>query len=317
MQSHLIFNTIRLQQLYAHQPSLSQHTPPLVNPPQLPISYPPQSSPNLIRFISFLRVAFQVTKEGAVAQTLTQEAIVEDPDYHLPFRQLAPSKKIILADPNGPFSPTRLKTREGLFDALIFRLITQASPFLLEEKQLLFGFPAQFHEAVKGKDTHHFCNPYATGRHSRSHNIPYIDTYWKHTVDWETYTDGDVTIETLLTWFTGKEGKATRFFGMGNLVGWLLASDYAYAGLVGLPDASKVGEIIFRINAGAKGGLELLGFDVSTKKSCMEAMSSLWLKVQGLLSPEEIHEMGIEPITLEHALCKFQRLYKKYISKVF
>lgn len=134
---------------------------------------------------------------------------------------------------------------------------------------------------------------------------------------WETYANGeDVTLETLLAWFTGKEGKATRFFGMGNLVGWLLASDYAYAGLVALPDASKVGEIIFGINAGGMGGLKLLGFNVSTKEACAEAMSSLWMKVQELLSPEEIHELGIEPITLEHALCKFQRLNKTYISKV-
>ena len=289
----------------------------MVNPPQLPIPHPSQSSPNLTHFISFLKIAFQVAKEGAIAQTLTQEAIVENPDRCLPFRQLAPSKKIILADPNGPFSPTRLKTREGLFDALIFRLITQASPFLLEEKQLSFGSPAQFHKAVKGKDIRHFCNSRATGQHDRLRNIPHIDTYWEHTVGWETYANGeDVTLETLLAWFTGKEGKATRFFGMGNLVGWLLASDYAYAGLVALPDASKVGEIIFGINAGGMGGLKLLGFNVSTKEACAEAMSSLWMKVQELLSPEEIHELGIEPITLEHALCKFQRLNKTYISKV-
>ena len=103
---------------------------------------------------------------------------------------------------------------------------------------------------------------------------------------------------------------------MGRLVGWLLASDYAYAGLVTLPEASKVGEIIFEINAGGKCGLELLGFDISTKKACAEAMSSLWLEIQESFTSGEIHEMGIEPITLEHALCKFLRLYHKYISKV-
>ena len=72
---------------------------------------------------------------------------------------------------------------------------------------------------------------------------------------------------------------------MGNLVGWLLASDYAYTGLVALPHAPKVGEIIFQINAGGKGGLELLGFDVSTKEACGEAMSSLWLEVQEFFTP--------------------------------
>lgn len=271
-----------------------------------------------MRFFSFLKAAFCIEKGSTTTQTLTQEAILKDLDRHLPFRQLAPSKKIILADPNGPFSPTRMKTREGFFDALIFRLITQGSPFLLEEKQLFFGSPTQFHNAVKGKNQQHFCNPRATGQHSRLRNISYIDTYWKHSEDWEAYAKReDITLDILLTWFTSTtQSKTSRFFGMGKLVGWLLASDYAYAGLVAPPDASRVGELIFQMDAGGKGGLELVGFDVSTEEACAEAMSSLWLKVQELFSAMEIQQMGLEPITLEHALCKFRRLYKSYISKV-
>ena len=127
---------------------MSLSSPPLANLPQLstPYPYPPQFSPNLSSFILFLKAAFQVANEGTTAQTVTQEAIVEDHDYCLPFQQLSPSKKIILEARNGPFFPARLKTREGLFDALIFQLITQASPFLLQEKQLFFGSPETFHD---------------------------------------------------------------------------------------------------------------------------------------------------------------------------
>ena len=78
-----------------------------------------------------------------------------------------------------------------------------------------------------------------------------------------------------LLWVTGREGKKTRFYGMGSLVGWLLASDYAYAGLVQAPEPSKVGEIMFKINAGGKSGLALLRFNVSTQEACAEAMRSL------------------------------------------
>lgn len=248
---------------------------------------------------------------------MTQDKIIQDRDYYLPFRQLAPSKRIVLEDPEGPFSPARIKTQEGLFDALIFRLITQASPLLINKKLVCFGSPAAFQDATKERDPHYFCKAHATGQHSRTRNIPYINTYWKHAEDWVAYTNQtNVTLEDLLTWFTGHEVDGTRFFGMGNLVGWLLASDYAYAGLVATPDASEVGEIIFKIDAGGKDALELLGFDVRNKEACGQAMSCLWDTVRAQFLPAEISKMGLEPITLEHALCKFKRLNKNCISMV-
>ncbi len=93
-------------------------------------------------------------------------------------------------------------------------------------------------------------------------------------------------------------------------MGWLLASDYAYAGLVGMPDSAEVGEIIFRIDAGGRGGLRLIGFSVDTKEECAAAMLALWDLAQRFLTPAEIEEMGLDPIVLEHALCKFKRLSK-------
>jgi hypothetical protein len=284
---------------------------------QSPTPHPSPLSPNIMCFFSFLKAAFDIAEEGAAPHTLTQEKIIEDRDRYLPFRQLGPSKRIILEDPHGPFSPTRLKTREGLFDALIFQLITQASPFLVGEKQVYFGSPGEFQIATKGKDVHYFCNQLAIGQHNRLKNIPHIGTYWDHTTDWVNYANQDgVTLETLLAWFTGHQQNRSRFFGMGNLVGWLLASDYVYAGLVAVPDASEVGEIIFKIDAGGKGGLELLGFEVGTQEACAEAMLALWTVVETNFSSAEVLKMGLEPITLEHALCKFKRLYKSCISKV-
>lgn len=272
-------------------------------------SSPPLPPPSLARFFCFLKAAFAVTDEGATAHTLTQHKIVEDRDRYLPFRQLGPSKRIILADPNGPFSSNRLKTQAGFFDALLFRLITQASPILVQEKQVCFGSPQKFKEATEEREKKHYCHPTATGQHSRFLNIPHIPDYWKHASDWNDHINcADITLESLLTWLGGSVGNKKRFFGIGNLVGWLLASDYVYAGLVKMPEVSEVGEIIFKINAGGKHGLQLLGFNVDTKEACGEAMVSVWTAVHKFFTPAEIEEMGLDPITLEHALCKFKRL---------
>lgn len=271
---------------------------------------------SLALFSSFLKAAFAVVGENTNAHTPTQQKIITDRDRYLPFRQLGPSKQVILGDPNSPFSPSRLKTRGGLFDALIFRLITQASPILVQEKQVYFGSPSKFKDATEGKEEKDYCNPMATGQHSRFRNITHISDYWEHTNQWEAHAaDPNMTLESLLLWLTGREGKKTRFYGMGNLVGWLLASDYAYAGLIQMPEPSEVGEIIFKINAGGKSGLALLGFKVNTQEACAEAMTSVCDAVHVLLTPKEINEMGINSITLEHALCKLSRL-KKWISEV-
>lgn len=295
-------------------PSPANSRSPTPTPQPLP---PSQDLSRFSYFLSFLRAALDVVEEDANPLTLTQHRIVEDRDYFLPFRQLGPSKRITLNDPNGPFCPTRLKTREGLFDALIFRLITQASPFLLQDKHVHFGSPSNFEEATVGLDRSHYCKKNATGQHCRFLNIPYIQTYWDNSAGWsDCINQPDFTFESLRLWLTGNQGGKTRFFGMGNLVGWLLATDYVYAGLVEMPEAREVGEIIYRINAGGRAGLKLLGFDVSTKEGCADAMDRVWAKVCKCLTPSEVQQMGLDQITLEHALCKFSRLFKGYIVKV-
>ena len=271
----------------------------------------PDPSPLLPRFYSFLRAAFDIIDEGSAILTTTQEKIVKNRDLYLPFRQLAPSKRIVLDAPQGPFSPSKLKTQEGLFDALIFRLITQASPILLQEKHVCFGSPSTFDHVTSGREQRYYCNPTAIGQHNRLSNIPHIHEYWKGAADWDDFLNGsEVTLQTLVEWLTGDCEGRTRFFGMGNLAGWLLASDYAYAGLVSMPEISEVGKIIFKINAGGKGGLAFLGFDVSSPEACVESLSRLWAAIQTQLSPAEIQAMGLDFVTLEHALCKFQRLHK-------
>jgi hypothetical protein len=276
------------------------------------MSNPPDLSPPLLLFFSFLTAAFDMEKADFTPRTSTQEKIAKDRDFYLPFRQLAPSKQIVLDDPEGPFSPTRLRTREGFFDALIFRLITQASPILLQEKQVCFGSLARFQSAIEGKDQLHYCRPKATGRHNRINNISHVPNYWENSADWSNHwiNNTGVTLDSLLLWLVGNKDGKKRFFGMGNLVGWLLASDYAYAGLVNMPDASEVGKTIFKINAGGKDGLALLGFDVDTPEACSKAMNKIWNAICSNFSSVEIEEMGLDAITIEHALCKFKRLYR-------
>lgn len=77
-----------------------------------------------------------------------------------------------------------------------------------------------------------------------------------------------------------------------------------------MPDMSEVGEIIFRIDAGGKGGLSLLGLDVNTSEACAKSLNDVWAAIRTEFTQAEIGRMDLNAITLEHALCKFKRLHK-------
>jgi hypothetical protein len=270
----------------------------------------------LATFCSFLQAAFAVATATHANTSPTQDKITSNRDRYLPFRQLGPSKRVVLQDLQSPFSPDKLKTRGGFFDALLFRLITQSSPFLVDQGHVRFGSLECFREAVKGLQVDFYCVKNATGRYNRTFNIGFLETYWAQSDSWEGLsTTPELSLESLFSWFTGTVSGKKRFPGMGPLVGWLLASDYAYAGLVPMPSVSDVGRLIYKIDAGGKAGLELLGLKVGDIEACANSLQLVWDGVKSNFTTDEIANMGLEPITLEHALCKYKRIYGT-ISKV-
>ena len=281
--------------------------------PTVPCLQPLPSTPdeNIVRFCSFLQKAFAVANTHPLNPCPIQTRIIKRWDFLLPFRQLAPSKVVILEDRLGPFSPTKLKTRQGFFDALIFRLITQASDFLVGRRQVRLGSAEKFFQATKGMDRDFYNVRNATGRYDRSKNVPRIQQYWDQSISWEQFiSNPNLTLLSLFKWLTGSVDGEKRFYGMGSLVGWLLASDYAYAGLVPVPTLSDVGYFIHTINLGAKDGLVLLDLPTNSKQECAESLEWVWKGIQEYFPSDEIDQMGLEPITLEHALCKYKRLFE-------
>lgn len=180
---------------------------------------------------------------------------------------------------------------------------------------MCFGSPAGFNHAVDGREHAYYCKRNATGQYDRFRNIPHVDQYWEQTAGWEEFiSNSEVSIHSLLKWFTGHQDGTKRFPGMGNLVGWLLASDYAYARLVNTPTPFDVGKIIFAISAGSKKGLSLLGFDTQDENACGAAMEAVWAAVHKQLILLERTEVELDVITVEHALCKFARLHNIFVK---
>ena len=87
-------------------------------------------------------------------------------------------------------------------------------------------------------------------------------------------------------------------------------SDYAYAGLVPAPTLSDIGSFIHTINLGARDGLGLLDLPASSKQECIESLELVWDGIQEHLPLDKINQMRLGPITLEYALCKYERLFE-------
>ncbi|KAF8899559.1 hypothetical protein CPB85DRAFT_1439944 [Mucidula mucida] len=104
--------------------SLLEPLYPLARNPFFSLPEPPTASSKAVK--SFYTVYRSFLKH-----------MVSMDDKKIPWRDLATSRRLILAD-NGPFGSSHLRTKEGLFSALIHCGITHNSQFLHSEQHIFF-----------------------------------------------------------------------------------------------------------------------------------------------------------------------------------
>ncbi|KAF8573778.1 hypothetical protein K439DRAFT_1374372, partial [Ramaria rubella] len=97
---------------------------------------------------------------------------------------------------------------------------------------------------------------------------------------------------------------------IGDLMGYLMAVDLCYAGLVQWPTAFELGELIYDIGRGSYSEMVIQGL-VDGENDCTDCGSiynTLHEKVEASLMEEELMNMKFDIFMLEHALCKKKRL---------
>jgi hypothetical protein len=239
--------------------------------------------------------------------------VLDNADKKLPFRDLAPSRRRILA-PNGPFSPNHLHTRAGFFSALVYRGITHNTEFLLEHPSVLFknldGWNAVYSTLKKkGYPDNYLCNVAAMGVPT-NRSPTFAEFYWKATgnskfTDW-LLGDPDSPIN-IIELFDLLRSENT-FPGFGALTAYLLAADYAIAGAATMPTEEEMGHIIKTIKAGALKGLKRLGYMCTSAKDIGRAFSGVVKLLETRIPLERRQQMGFNVFMVEHCLCKDSRL---------
>jgi hypothetical protein len=265
-------------------------------------------------------------KEGKVARRTFKflKNVYDSRDKKLPFRDLAPSRATVLGE-SGPFSESNLRTRGGLFSALVYRGATHNTPFLVERGQHFFQNLHDFEQAVKDcgdQDDSFFVNKNAYGV-CTNRRLEHVASYWEASgkrvyLDW---LEGKVSAPSFVALFeTFLEDPELR--GFGGLTSYLLASDYAIAGCVDMPSESEMARVIVRLNAGGLGGLaKLMGRTREELKkddeTVLRAFSSLHNVVRQRIEGEILEKMHFSLFVLEHMLCKFLRLSQKVYHDIY
>lgn len=252
-----------------------------------------------------------------------QEAVWDDKDRMYPFRELAPSR-VRSRGPEGPYTENSIRSKSGLFSALVWRGVTFGTLFS-QQSTMLFRDGLDFKRAMKSagvKDDKYFCDPKAYGMYMRGRKVELADQYWDMLQDgkWEKLLKNHdiLPYKVCVEWLKG-------FPMIGNLIAHLISSDLTYAGVVDQPTCEDIALTIRNINSGGAHGLQLLGLiptrgqDGKTKtglEDCIKGLNTLRAHMESSISENVRRCIRFDWIMIEHGLCKFSKVCKRNIVVV-
>ncbi|TDL15276.1 hypothetical protein BD410DRAFT_845315 [Rickenella mellea] len=281
------------------------------------------------KVVTFLRELYPVLCKHPRFYSDLCRLVSGDLDKLYPFRELAPSRSTILQ--SECFSPDTIYTRDGFFNAVMFRAITFAAPFLTEHNATHFSsaddFLGQVDDVRSQSTTYledkYFCDPRAYGPATQRYieNVPFL---WEKSQCWETFIHPYAMSGTLVPfndmqrWLLRKD-----FKGVGQLTAYLLTCDLVYANVVCTPSPAEVGHFIMLTGGGPYKALNSLGVIGTNVTPGAQFAAEDGPQVQAFV---ELHQAvgeillewekeligGYDVMILEHILCKMTRTVKHH-----
>ncbi len=259
--------------------------------------------------------------------TVFQEHMFKDMDANCPFREKAPSR-VKITSPEGPFTRGRIRTRAGVFSALVFRGILFKTRALLEKGHS--GYFANFEEweefeascqAELEADPEYLCNPCPHGA-QRWRSAGHAKAYWLASEIVHRKIEEGASFEDLMGFVARGKLKGKKCCpAFGPLLAYLFCVDLCIAGSLAAPSAEELGKIVCDLSKGARGGLAKLSLVpdkpakrmMGVQKSAEEeVVSEAFAEIYDFLQTSDRmartrERVGISIFDVEHSLCKLSR----------
>lgn len=260
--------------------------------------------------------------------TLEQRAMLKRPDFMIPLREFAPSRRRV----NGLEFPSKLirsdfaKTNAGLFSVFVFRCMSfNTEAFLRIPYHLLVvefhsieewrTYVAALKQYFPSEPDHFFCSKTSIGtRPIPNRTLDAIPVIWNTICDsnWSSLSDS-MSFSQALTWLRKLKHRTSNSLpGAGDLVLFLVVGDLCSMGVVRPPTLDEMGGIIEYNQSGSLHGLIGLGYisedDQNDTKLVIRAFKSFMADVDMCLTTTEQQAIGWSCVTGEHTLCKMKRI---------
>ena len=305
-------------------------------PPQSGIAHTADLPPAILQIVQFVEELIPLAYNKPPTTPL-QKLVAKNRDFYLPFRELGPSRRCFSSqiDIRHPKSPGAFAsyalTRALLFNSPVlkqqntfvhFRSIKHWEDFLQSQG---------YDENDENKAKQIFNNRcYGQVQHQRAKYGPKnVHTYFTSEEEWCKKLDEmegtPWDFYSFYKWATGKRGTGnlakSRMYLVGHLVGYLLAADLSYSSnIITTPTCADIAKVITepRTSFGSLKCLiqeELVNSEAPQAAEVAMRMEQILGALQSRLSQADRAQIVLDPIMIEHTLCKFQRVKRKIGGK--
>ncbi|KAJ2918881.1 hypothetical protein MD484_g1557, partial [Candolleomyces efflorescens] len=274
----------------------------------------------LEEFIDFIVLGWRVgTGEHNASISRIADAVMQRPEALMPIREWEHAR-LRSKSASGPYHASFIKSREGIFSALVWRGITEGSLFA-REGRMQFSSVFDFQDAVDEMAHQHpeadissVCIQQIHGRYIGSRSGSNAITLWRDVLElpsWETFAQSYPTFGECFHYFfqrTSSQDGKRRVEDIDTVSMFNVVADLAHAGICQGPTMEEVARYIVTVRGQSYKALCGFGLVDSTRDSMEEtvkALSSVQEAIAGRLQWEMIQSMGLDVIGLEYALARF------------
>jgi hypothetical protein len=273
-------------------------------------------------FLSYIRQSLAVLENTVPFETASpvQQAMITDPDYRLPFRECIPSLQR-MRELGGPYHGDMPRTTRGLFSSIIWRAVTLRSSFA-DLEQMVFNDLAEWKAYIEGiSDKKYMYKANAYGTATQRHPDK-VDGYWKPVcaLHWESRLQHGPSL-TFMDLFNLlhpiNRSEPRPFNQLGPLGAMHVTSDLAHCGIVPVASNSDIGRCMEMIGAGSASGASIILERQEGKNLpadlCSEGARVAYDILNQSLTEDEKRLIRLDDGSMiEHALCKFSRVWKEW-----